>query len=180
MCSKDDGSTREVPPSEHQEQEQPEPSNAFEPSYLRRLNDRDEPPTALEAEFAGPWSVESLPAGLGYGLYRAGESPRIGHVPVAVFGDLWRAEQVAALLPLLARDSTYRFREQPDADGWYAIESREAWGAVVGRLVVHDPAVLAGLHVLEGLMREPMALALLLETCGKTALERVGAILAEK
>jgi hypothetical protein len=163
---------------EHPEQEQPEPSNAFEAKYLARLDARDEPPTALEADFAGPWSIDALPGSGGYGLYRAGESPQ-GLVPVASFQERWRAELVAALLPLLARDPSYRFREKPDSDDWYAIESREDWGAVVGRLFVHDPAVLAGLHILEGLMRAPMALALLLDACGKTALERAGAILVE-
>lgn len=87
---------------------------------------------------------------------------------------------MTALLPALTRDAAYRLREEQEAEGdfeGWALESREAWGAVVGHLRYFDPAVVSGLQVLEGLMRSPWALALLLTACGKTALEKAGAIL---
>jgi hypothetical protein len=35
--------------------------NAFSPSFLHRIGERDEPPTAGEADTAGPWRVLELP-----------------------------------------------------------------------------------------------------------------------
>ena len=35
----------------------PSSQNAFSPSFLRRLGERDEPPAAGEADVAGPWHV---------------------------------------------------------------------------------------------------------------------------
>lgn len=188
MRSKDDGSTRVPPPAESLETPPAaplappwSPPNAFDGAFLGRLDERDEPPTALEADLAGPWRVERLPEGP-YGVFRQGEGPSRGQTPAALCKDRWHAQLIAALLPILARDPAYRFceDEEEDGEGGYALESREAWGAEVGRFLVRDPAVPVGLHVLEGLMRSPLALALLLEACGKVALERAGAILEER
>jgi hypothetical protein len=153
--------------------------NAFDAAFLARLEDQEGPPTASEAEFAGPWRVEPLPEaeGGGFGLFQEGESLIRRARPFARFESVWTAELVAALLPGLARDASYRFREEKDARGW-AIESREAWGAVVGHVSIFEPALIQALHVADGLMRSPVALARLLEACGKVALERAGVILA--
>jgi hypothetical protein len=181
MRSDKDGSSVDVPPTPTAEPE-PQPANAFDGKFLSRLEDREEPPTAAEAEFAGPWRIGCLPPsyGGGFGIFREGERPDRGYGPVARFSDLWLAQLTAALLPALTRDAAYRLREERetegDFEGW-ALESREAWGAVVGHLRYFDPAVVSGLQVLEGLMRSPWALALLLTACGKTALEKAGAIL---
>ena len=35
--------------------------NAFSPSYLARLRERDDSLTAAEAELAGPWKIEPVP-----------------------------------------------------------------------------------------------------------------------
>lgn len=161
-----------------QPEDAPPLPNAFDGTFLARLEGQEEPPTAAEADFAGPWRIEALPPHLngGFGLFRMGESPGLGYRPFARFADRWLAQLVAALLPAHGRDVAYRLREERDAEGW-ALESREAWGAVVGHLTVHDPGVVAGLQVLDGLMRSPLTLALFLEACGKTVLERAGAIL---
>src|SRR4029077_13927794 len=96
--------------------------------------------------------------------------------PQARFVTLWAAKLVAALLPGLARDAAYRLRTEAEAPG-YALESREAWGAVIGFVEIFDPNLVEALNVADALMRSPWALALFLEACGKTALEKAGVIL---
>jgi hypothetical protein len=157
--------------------------NAFDAGFLARLEDHQEgengePPTASEAELAGPWRIEPLPPsyGGGYGLFRAGEDVRRGFGPHARFTSLWAAKLVASLLPGLARDEAYRLRPDAEPEG-FALESREAWGAVIGHVGVFDPRLADALNVLDALMRSPWALALFLEACGKVALEKAGAIL---
>lgn len=46
----------------------PSSPNAFSPSFLQRLGERDEPHMAGEADLAGPWRVEEIP-GAGWGLW---------------------------------------------------------------------------------------------------------------
>ncbi|HEX4497545.1 MAG TPA: hypothetical protein VIE43_17860 [Thermoanaerobaculia bacterium] len=70
--------------------------NAFSPSFLHRIGENDEPPTAGEADAAGPWRVLELP-GRGFGLFRIGESPERGHRPAARFRQRWLALLLAAL-----------------------------------------------------------------------------------
>ena len=181
MCSAKDGSNV-VPPTSSSpfppDGAAPDPDevapNAINAEFLARLEEQEEPPTASEAELAGPWRVEPLSEerGGGFGLFRETESLARSK-PFARFESLWTAQLVAALLPGLARDAAYRFKEEREPEGW-AIQSREAWGQVVGHVAV------SGLHVLDGLMRSPLALASFLEACGKVALEKAGAILAAR
>jgi hypothetical protein len=175
MRSDSDGSTRVDSPSSEPVST---PANAFSADFLSRLDERDEPPTAREAEYAGPWRMEALPEAMGggFGLFRHGESLARGHRPFGAFESKWMAQLAAAILLLSGRDASYRMRETAEDDG-YAIESRAAWGAVVGRVEHFDPHLIDGLHVADGLMRTPEALALFLEACGRVALERAGAIL---
>jgi hypothetical protein len=72
--------------------------NAFVPSFLERIGERDEPPTAAEADAAGPWRVEEIP-GEGFGLFRLGESRGRGFRPAAVFRQRFLALFAAAVLP---------------------------------------------------------------------------------
>jgi hypothetical protein len=51
MRSSHDGSSTPVSPLD----------NAFSPSYLNLLRDRDDALTAAEAELAGPWKIEPVP-----------------------------------------------------------------------------------------------------------------------
>jgi hypothetical protein len=155
--------------------------NAIDAEFLRRLEEQEEPPTASEADFAGPWRVEALPEerGGGFGLFRMGESVERRFRPFARCESFWLAQLLASLLPSLGRDAAYRFKEEREPEGW-AIQSREAWGEVVAHVAVFEPALISGLHVLDGLMRSPLALAGFLEACGQVTLERAGAILAER
>src|SRR5436309_748965 len=45
--------------------------NAFSPTYLARLRERDDSLTAAEAELAGPWKIEPVPGRRGAGALRA-------------------------------------------------------------------------------------------------------------
>jgi hypothetical protein len=191
MCSEKDGnnvvpptSSSPFPPYEAAPHPDEVAPNVIDAAFLARLDELDEPPTASQAELAGPWRVDPLPeeAGGGFGLFREGESLerlRPASQPFARFESVGTARLVAALLPGLARDASYRFLEERQARGW-AIQSREAWGEVVGHVAVFEPALIAALHVADGLMRSPASLATLLEACGKVTLERAGVILAER
>src|SRR6185295_17593006 len=140
----------------------PKSINAFSRSFLDYLNEQDEPPTGGEADVAGPWHIEEIPA-LGYGLFRAGESLTRGFRPAAV------------CLPGTGRDAFLHLNPEPDAEGFpVALED----GAVVGHLELFDQTLLEAMNAAAGLIRLPQSLAYLLEAAGGAALERCGALLA--
>jgi len=70
---------------------------------LTEKSNRADQEAAKEADVAGPWHIEEIPA-LGFGLFREGESLTRGCRPAAVFPDRWLALLAAACLP--ARRST--------------------------------------------------------------------------
>jgi hypothetical protein len=160
MRSFDDGTASQAP-------------NVFTPSFLDRMNARDEPPTAGEADAAGPWFVEPIP-GLGFGLFRAGESLTRGFRPAAVFPDRWLALLAAAVLPGTGRDALLRLEKEPDPAG-YGVALDD--GSLVGHFELFDEPLLDAMNVAVALVRSPQSLAYLLEAAGAAALERSGAIL---
>ncbi len=151
--------------------------NAFSPSFLHRIAQRDEPPTAGEADMAGPWRVLEI-APERFGVFRLGESPARGHRPAAVFAELWLAQLAAAVLPGTGRDAAFRMRKDSGPEG-FAVETGNG-GEVLGHLELFDERLIEALHVAESLVRSPQALAGLLEAAGPVALERAGAILDER
>ena len=154
--------------------------NAFTALFLRRLAERDEPPTAGDADVAGPWRIEPIP-GHGFGLFRIGESLARGFAPVAVFPSRWLALVMAAILPGTGRDPLFRIEKDPDTDGVYPlILPGPDGGEVVGRLQLFDEAAVAAMNVVAHLLQAPESLAYLLEAAGAVALERCGAILDER
>jgi hypothetical protein len=154
----------------------PASPNAFSPAFLQRLGERDEPPSAGEADLAGPWHVEEMPTG--FGLFRLGESQERGFSPYAVFRDRWLALLAAAVLPGTGRDPAFRLDKEADAEGFAVTES--AGGAVVGHVGLFDESLVDALNVAAVVVRLPGSLAGLLEAAGQVALERAGAILDEK
>jgi hypothetical protein len=94
--------------------------NAFTASFLGRLAERDEPPTAGDADVAGPWRIEPIP-GHGFGLFRVGESLARGFVPTAVFPSRWLALLMAGILPGTGKDPLLLLSKQPDAHGVYPV-----------------------------------------------------------
>src|ERR1700712_2345422 len=120
--------------------------NAFSPSFLHRIGERDEPPTAGEADAAGPWRVLELP-GRGFGLFRAGESSARGHRPAAVLRQRWLALLAVGVLPGTGRDAAFRLQKESGPEG-FAVEAGNG-GEVVGYLELFDPNLIEALHVAE-------------------------------
>ncbi len=147
--------------------------NAFSASFLHRFNQRDEPPTAGEADVAGPWHVEEIP-GQGFGLFRSGESLERGFAPYAVLRPRWLALLAAAVLPGTGRDAAFRLHKERGTGG-FAVESLR--GEVVGHCELFDENLIQALHMADGLLRSPEALASFLEAAGPVGLTRAGAVL---
>lgn len=146
------------------------PVQVFTDEALRRLRLRDEPPTAGEAELAGPWHVSRLPDG-GFGVFRRGDE-EAGAPPLGVFAGRHLALLVAAALPGVGREEMYRVHpEAGEGGGGYPLLRA---GGVVGSLEVFLGDLTRPLEVLECVVRSPAALALVLEAAGPTALERAG------
>ena len=151
--------------------------NAFSPSFLHRIGERDEPPTAGEADVPGPWRILEMP-GKRFGVFRLGESPERGHRPTAVFQQRWLALLAAGVLPGTGRDAAFRLHKE-SGPGGFAIETGNG-GQPVGRLELFDERLTEALHVVACLVRSPEALANVLEAAGQVALERAGALLDER
>jgi hypothetical protein len=158
----------------------PSSRNAFRRSFLSRINERDEPFMAGEADVAGPWHVEELPGGL-FGLYRLGESHAGGFQPAAVFRDRSLALLSAAVLPGTGREAAFRLQKEAGPEGFLVETGNHGDGAgPVGHLALFDESLIDALHVVESLTRSPEALANLLEAAGPLALEHAGVILEER
>ena len=157
--------------------------NVFTTQFLCRMAERDEPPTAGDADVAGPWRIEPVvwSGGEGFGLFRVGESLARGFTPVALFPSRWLALLTAAVLPGTGRDPLLRIDKQPDADGVYPLLLPGLHGEeVAGRLRLFDEALVDALNVVAHLLQSPESLSWLLEAAGAVALERCGAILDER
>src|SRR5947199_10864654 len=82
----------------------PSLDNAFSPSYLALLRERDDVLTAAEAELAGPWKIEPIPGRPGaVAILRLWEDLAIGDPPVAVLWHLGTARLRSVLLPIVDR-----------------------------------------------------------------------------
>jgi hypothetical protein len=150
--------------------------NAFSSSFLHRFEERDEPPTAAEADLAGPWRIEEVP-GRGFGLFRAGESLARGFRPAAVFPDRWLALIAAAVLPGTGREPMLLLRQEADAEGFgLALDD----GTLAGRFELFDENLLGAMNHAIALLRSPLSLSFFLEAAGPLGLERCGAILEER
>ncbi len=154
----------------------PSSPNAFSPVFLKRLGERDEPPSAGEADVAGPWHIAEVSGG--FGLFRLGESRERGHDAYAVFRDRWLALLAAAVLPGTGRDHAFLLHKDADAEG-YAVTDGST-GDVAGHVALFDESLVDALHVAAAVVRLPGSLAGLLEAAGQVSLERAGAILDEK
>ena len=92
------------------------PLNVFDADFLARLEDRDEPPAAEAAEWAGPWRLDKTRDG-GLELYRLGESAGRGHRP---FGRFQHQSDGLLAMAIIAsrREAAYRLSPQPDGPGY--------------------------------------------------------------
>jgi len=165
--------------------------NAFNTAFLGRLAERDEPPTAGEADVAGPWRIEPIP-NHGFGLFRMGESLTRGFAPTAVFPSRWLALLMAGILPGTGKDPLLLLSRQPNSDGVYPValagggdggdggDEPPGSRGLVGFFQLFDEKALDALNVVIHLIQAPEALAYVLEAAGSVTLERCGAILDER
>lgn len=142
-------------------------NNAFVEDYLALLNERDEPITASEAEYAGPWSVEARREG-GHAVVRPSEE-----VPYAVFEAAEIAQVAAAVLPGTGREKRYRLGKDEDAGRGFPVYRS---GELVGHVKLFDEELVAALNVIDALLASPYDFAWLLEAAGGLALQHVGRI----
>jgi len=143
------------------------PANAFVEDYLALLNERDEPITAPEAEYAGPWSVEARRQG-GHAVLRPAED-----VPYAAFDSVEIAQLAAAVLPGTGREKRYRLGKDEDSGRGFPVYRS---GELAGHLRLFDEELVAALNVLDALLSSPHDFAWLLEAAGGLALQHVGRI----
>jgi hypothetical protein len=153
------------------------PSNAFSRAFLRRLGERDEPPTAGAADVAGPWRIVPIP-GHGFGLFREGESLARGFMPAAVFPERFLALLAAAVLPGTGRDPMLHLSNKEDADGFYPVTLDDS--QTVGQFQLFNEPLLDAINHAVHVLGSPVALACLIEAAGAICLERTGAILDER
>jgi hypothetical protein len=150
------------------------PTNAFEETFLAAIDQLDEPMTAAEAEAAGPWALLAMPNG-DWGVFRRGQSPE-RDVPVASFRRRETALLAAAVLPGTGRDPLFRLAPEPDTKGYLLTGSS---GEATGHTRLFDENLRDALHVAECLVRNPEALARLLEAAGGVALRETGRLLRQ-
>lgn len=149
------------------------PPNAFEPHFLDRLTQRDEPDAGAEADTAGPW--KDAPAGeRGHAVLREAEDLAAGDRPAATFGARHLALLTAAVLPATGRPPTFHLSPEPSPEG-FAVTAQ---GRAVGHLRRYDPMLMSAVNLVDFLVRTPRSLALVLATAGGLALERTGRFLA--
>lgn len=142
-------------------------SNAFVEDYLALLNERDEPLTAAEADYAGPWTVEARLQG-GHGVQRTAEE-----VPYAVFDSVEIAQVAAAALPGTGREKRYRLGKEEEPGRGFPVYRA---GEVVGHVRLFDEELVSALNVLDAILASPYDFAWLLEAAGGLALQHVGRI----
>ncbi len=93
--------------------------NAFSPSYLERLRERDDSLTAAEAELAGPWKIEPVPGRPGaVAILRIWEDLAVGDPPVAVLWHLETARLLSVLLPVTDREPLFHVAEEAVTEGF--------------------------------------------------------------
>jgi len=160
----------------------PVPGNLFSTDFLALLRERDEVLTAPEADLAGPWKCEPVPGRPGaVAVLREWESVDHQDEPEAV---LWHDETallLTAVLPALEREPLFHLAEQETTEG-YPISAvfGEKGVQVAGWLRRYRPEAVQALHLLECVVRSPVALAALLEAAGCTAVEQAGQIVARR
>jgi hypothetical protein len=161
--------------------------SAFSPEFLEQLHDTPEPLTAAEADLAGPWKVEAVAGFPGMvAVLRAWESQAQGDLPTAVLAEEESAALYAAGLPLHGREPLFHLSSQADAGG--PLPGGYPFGAIFGEegfkvrgwQRTYHPEVVAGLHLMESLVRSPQALAEVLLAAGGGALAQIGRILVRR
>lgn len=154
----------------------PTPS-VLDPRFRRSLADCDEPATADDLEWAGPWRTERLDDG--WAVLRIWESPALGHPPAGFFPERFWAELFAVLLPALGRGSRFALGDREEL-GFPVIAPVLRGRRVLGWLRHATAEVPDAFATVEALRHSPVALAELLLSTGPSGIEQVGQILAAR
>ncbi|HZF11376.1 MAG TPA: hypothetical protein VFE33_21510 [Thermoanaerobaculia bacterium] len=156
--------------------------NAFSPTYLAHLREQDEVLTAAEAELAGPWKQVPVPGRPGaVAVLREWEDLDAGDRPVAILWHEETARLLTVLLPLLDREPLFHLEDEETSDGYTLSAVYGDQGSqVAGWLDRCEARWSEGLHILEAVIRSPLALANLLAAAGPGAEEQVGKIRARR
>ena len=156
--------------------------NAFSPAYLAHLREQDDSLTAAEAELAGPWKIEPVPGKPGaVAVLRQWEEVEAGDPPVAVLWHEETARLLSVLLPVIDREPLFYIEEGAASEGYPLVAVYGEQGPqVAGWLDRCEPRWAEGLHLMEAIVRSPLALATLLEAAGPGAEEQVGRIRARR
>ena len=100
--------------------------NAFSPTYLARLRERDDSLTAAEAELAGPWKIEPVPGRPGaVAILRIWEDLAVGDPPVGVLWHLETAQLLSVLLPAIDREPLFYLKEEPASEETHRDEGED-------------------------------------------------------
>jgi hypothetical protein len=153
------------------------PPSVFDPRFRRSLAEQDEPATAGEAEWSGPWRVERLDGR--WAVLRCWESRALGHPPEALFAERLWAELCAVLLPALGRVSGFALGDREEL-GFPVIASASRGSQILGWLRHGTAEIPDAFATVEALRHSPVALAQLLLSIGPSGLEQVGQILAAR
>jgi len=110
-------------------------------------------------------------------VLRAWEELDAGDRPVAVLWHEETAQLLTLLLPALDREPLFHLVEGETADGYPVLAVYGEQGSqIAGWIDRYDPRWAEGLHLLEAIVRSPLALATLLAAAGPGAEEQVGRI----
>ncbi|HVF61803.1 MAG TPA: hypothetical protein VNJ70_18500 [Thermoanaerobaculia bacterium] len=152
----------------------------FAADFLDLLETGEDPPSMSEAEWGGEWKVVSLDRDR-HLVLRSWEEPARDR-PAAIFTERPIALQCAAVLPLEARPRLVLIQTVAPANhlvlvrDTYDTETR-AEGRPIGEVQAFSENQVLALHLAGCFARSPLALALLLEAAGPTAIRLVGEIL---
>jgi hypothetical protein len=164
-----DGSTGDRVPSSTPASAPGGSDNAFTPEYLDLLNRRDEPPTASDADAAGPWHLEQTPDGR-WAVLRVGESLARGDAPSGEFLTQQAAQLAAGFYPGTGKSKRYRLGKHAEDRGYPVYYD----GELAGYLPVFDEDLIASMNTGDALISAPYDLAWLFDAVGGVALERTG------
>jgi hypothetical protein len=147
------------------------PENVFKGGFLETYGRRDESSSSSEAVLSGRWKIVERDGTIA--LFREWENESIDP-PFATFHLLDHALLFAAVAPASTRPPDYETAEEGDGVFLFC-DGRE-----VGRLRWGDAEIVDVLNVAAYLVRNPAALALLLEAAGPSALEAAGRLLYQR
>jgi hypothetical protein len=150
-----------------------EPESVFKGRFLKTILRRDESDSASEAELSGRWTIVERKEARTFELFREWEVESTDK-PFATFRSLDHALLFAAIAPASSRAAVYEGSDEEE--GWAIFcEGRE-----VGELRWRDDEILDVLNVAGYLVRNPPALAFLLEAAGPSAIEAAGRLLYQR